>query len=124
MAQDDASEVALFPVDEVFKLDLAFDHETIIRDAVAVIRKKLLETTAAKAFLPEEFTYSELQAVLLTVTDDTAIALDAAFARKIKTLPFIEEIAGKKTTRTSKKPTQLYRFNDAPMNSSIYYAKK
>lgn len=124
VAQDDASEVALFPVDEVFRLSLAFDHETIIRDAVEVIRKKLLETTAAQAFLPEEFTYSELQAVLLTVTEDSAIALDAAFARKIKSLPFIEEIAGKKTTRTSKKPTQLYRFNDTPVNSSIYYAKK
>ncbi|WP_334077822.1 NUDIX hydrolase [Paenibacillus sanfengchensis] len=123
-ANDDASEVELFSVKEVLNLDLAFDHARIIKDAIAVIRQKLLETTAAKAFLREEFTYSELQAVLLTVTDDSAIALDAAFARKIKTLPFIEEIPGKKTTRTSKKPTQLYRFVDVKVNHSLYHTRK
>lgn len=123
-ANDDASEVELFSVKEVLNLDLAFDHAEIIRDAISVIKRKLLETTAAKEFLPEEFTYSELQAVLLTVTDDSAIALDAAFARKIKSLPFIREIPGKKTTRTSKKPTQLYRFVDVETNASLYHARK
>lgn len=123
-ANDDASEVELFSVKEVLDLDLAFDHAEIIRDAISVIKRKLLETTAAKEFLPEEFTYSELQAVLLTVTDDSAIALDAAFARKIKSLPFIREIPGKKTTRTSKKPTQLYRFVDVETNASLYHARK
>ncbi|MFD3260278.1 NUDIX domain-containing protein [Paenibacillus lentus] len=123
-ANDDASEVELFSVEDVLKLDLAFDHAQIIADAIAVIRHKLLETTVAKEFLPAEFTYSELQAVLLTVTEDSAIALDAAFARKIKTLPFIQEIAGKKTTRTSKKPTQLYRFVEVEVNNSIYHARK
>lgn len=125
---DDASEVELFPVEDVLKLELelAFDHERIIRDAIDVIRRKLLETTAAKEFLPEEFTYSELQAVLLTVTDDSAIALDASFARKIKSLPFIEEVPGRKTTRTSKKPTQLYRFTETTtdVNHSLYHVRK
>lgn len=120
-ASDDASEVELFSVKEVLNLDLAFDHRKIIEDAIQVIRQKMMETTIAKEFLPEEFTYSELQAVLLTVTDDPAIALDAAFARKIKSLPFIEEVKGKKTTRTSKRPTQLYRFVDVELNHSIYH---
>ncbi|MCJ8013719.1 NUDIX hydrolase [Paenibacillus sp. KQZ6P-2] len=123
-ANDDASEVELFSVEKVLDLDLAFDHARIIQDAIAVIRQKLLETTVAKEFLPEEFTYSELQAVLKTVTNDSAIVLDAAFARKIKSLPFIQEVPGKKTTRTSKKPTQLYRFIDVEVNNSIYHAKK
>lgn len=123
-ANDDASEVELFSVKDVLNLDLAFDHGEIIRDAISVIKRKLLQTTAAKEFLPEEFTYSELQAVLLTVTDDSAIALDAAFARKIKSLPFIREIPGKKTTRTSKKPTQLYRFVNVETNASLYHARK
>ena len=123
-ANDDASEVELFSVKRVLDLDLAFDHHIIIQDAIAVIRQKLLETTIAKQFLPDEFTYSELQAVLMTVTKDPAIALDAAFARKIKSLPFIQEAEGKKTTRTSKKPTQLYRFIDIEVNNSIYHMKK
>ncbi|WP_019535319.1 NUDIX hydrolase [Paenibacillus ginsengihumi] len=122
-ANDDASEVELFPVQRVLSLDLAFDHARIIRDAIRVIERKLLETTVAKEFLPEEFTYSELQAVLLTVTNDSAIALDSAFRRKIKSLPFIEEVKGKTTTRTSKRPTQLYRFVDAELNKSIYHSK-
>ncbi len=122
-ASDDATAVELFSVHDVLQLPLAFDHAEIIQDAVKVIRQKLLETTVAKEFLPEEFTYSELQAVLLTVTNDSAIALESAFARKIKTLPFIEEIAGKKTTRTSKRPTQLYRFIDVEINHSIYHTK-
>ncbi len=119
---DDADAVELFSVDEALRLDLAFDHADIVRDAIAVISRELLETTAAKPFLPETFTYSELQAVLLTVTDDSAIASGPAFARKIKTLPFIEEVPGAKTTRTSKKPTQLYRFVDMPVTRSIYHA--
>ncbi|MCE5173281.1 NUDIX hydrolase [Paenibacillus profundus] len=122
-ANDDAADVQLFSVKEVMNLELAFDHAQIIADAIHVIRQKLLETTVAKEFLPEEFTYSELQAVLLTVTDDSAIALESAFARKVKSLPFIQEVVGKKTTRTSKRPTQLYRFVDMELNKSIYHTR-
>ncbi|HZG75270.1 MAG TPA: NUDIX domain-containing protein [Paenibacillus sp.] len=121
-ANDDADAVELVSVEDALKLELAFDHADIVRDAIAVISRELLETTAAKQFLPETFTYSELQAVLLTVTDDSAIASGPAFARKIKSLPFIEEVPGEKTTRTSKKPTQLYRFVDMPVTRSIYHA--
>lgn len=116
-ANDDASDVQLFSIKEVLNLDLAFDHAQIIEDAIEVIRKKLLETTVAKEFLPAEFTYEELQAVLLTVTDDSAISLGVAFA---KSLPFIQEVEGEKTP---KRPTQLYRFVDVEINHSIYYTK-
>lgn len=96
----------------MLNLDLAFDHREIIEDAITEINHDLLQTTVAKSFLQEQFTYSELQAVLKTVTDDPAVTSDQAFSRKIKTLPFIEEVPGKKTQRTSKTPTQLYRFAD------------
>lgn len=119
-ANDDADAVELFSVKDVFELDLAFDHETIIRDAIGVITRDLLQTTAAREFLPEEFTYSELQAVLKTVTDQPYVALDAAFARKIKSFPFIEKAGDKKTNRTSRRPTQLYRFVEAGFHHSIY----
>lgn len=122
-ANDDASDVQLFSVKEVNRLEMAFDHKQIIQDAIRVIQKKLLETTIAKQFLPETFTYSELQAVLLTVTNDPAIALYSAFRRKIASLPFIEEVKGMTTNRTSKRPTQLYRFIDVEINTSIYHSK-
>ncbi|MED2737151.1 NUDIX domain-containing protein [Bacillus toyonensis] len=122
-ANDDAAEVELFSIDEVFKLDLAFDHEQIIRDAINQITKDLLQTTIGKLFIPEQFTYSELQALLLTVTDHPAIKQKEFFARKIKTLPFIAEVPGEKTSRTSKQPTQLYQFVEYDIFNSIYIAK-
>ncbi|MFP7494301.1 NUDIX domain-containing protein [Terribacillus saccharophilus] len=122
-ASDDAADVELFSVRELDELPLAFDHKQIIEEAIAHISRDLLQTTAAEQFLPELFTYSELQAVLLTVTDDKAIRNDQAFARKIKSLPFIEAAKGQKTQRTSKLPTQLYRFIDAEIKQSIYTAR-
>lgn len=120
-AGDDASDVQMFSVKEVLSLDLAFDHKQIIQDSIAVITQKLLQTTTAKQFLPEEFTYSELQAVLATVTDDPVIMSNPSFIRKMKQLPFIEAVEGKTVTRTSKRKTQLYRFKDVPLHYSIYH---
>ncbi|MFT4415505.1 NUDIX domain-containing protein [Fredinandcohnia humi] len=122
-ANDDAAEVALFSLDEVFKLNLAFDHFDIIRDAFAIIKNDLLQTTVARKFLPHQFTYSELQAVLLTITNDPAIASEQSFARKIKALPFISPVPGKKTQRTSKAPTQLYEFVEMDVVKPIYTAR-
>ncbi|MFC7391978.1 NUDIX domain-containing protein [Scopulibacillus cellulosilyticus] len=122
-ANDDAAEVELFSLNDLHQLDLAFDHKFIVSDAIKMITNDLLQTTAAKNFLPEYFTYSELQAVLLTVSDDPAISSDQAFARKIKTLPFLVEAEGQTTTRTSKKPTKLYRFVDMDIVKPIYTAR-
>ncbi|MFC0271339.1 NUDIX domain-containing protein [Metabacillus herbersteinensis] len=119
-ANDDAAEVRLFSLNEALQLDLAFDHFEIITDAIHVITNDLLQTTVAKNFLPEQFTYSELQAVLLTITDNPSIASDQAFSRKIKTLPFIKMVEGSKTQRTSKTPTQLYQFIDVNVIKPIY----
>ena len=122
-ANDDAAEVELFSAEEVFGLDLAFDHREIIEDAIRVISNDLLQTTIAKNFLPKRFTYSELQSVLLTVTNDTSISSDQSFARKIKSLPFIKPVEGQKTQRTSKTPTQLYEFVEMDIVKPIYTAR-
>ncbi|MCD7035820.1 NUDIX domain-containing protein [Metabacillus sp. GX 13764] len=122
-AADDADDVQLFGLEELEQLPLAFDHHRLIQDAIKEIKRDLLQTTAAKNFLPEEFTYSELQALLLTITDDPAIKSSQAFARKIKSLPFIEEAKGKTTVRTSKKPAQLYRFIEMDIIKPIYTAR-
>jgi 8-oxo-dGTP diphosphatase len=122
-ANDDADDVQLFSIEEALNLAIAFDHRNIIEEAVQVIKRDMLHTTIAKNFLPKEFTYSELQAVLLTMTDDPAIASDQAFNRKIKGLPFIQAVKGKKTQRTSKQQTQLYRFVDMDVVKPIYTAR-
>jgi 8-oxo-dGTP diphosphatase len=123
----DASDIQLFTVEEALTLDLAFDHRTIIDDALWFIKKDMALTTLAQHFLPEEFVLSELQGVLLTVLDDPAISTDAAFFRKAPTLPFLEAVAEngkpKKSNRYSKTPAQLYRFTDFQPMVSVYNPK-
>jgi 8-oxo-dGTP diphosphatase len=123
----DASDIQLFSVEEALTLDLAFDHRTIIDDALWFIKKDMALTTLAQHFLPEEFVLSELQGVLLTVLDDPAISTDAAFFRKAPTLPFLEAVAEngkpKKSNRYSKTPAQLYRFTDFQPMVSVYNPK-
>ncbi|MER2007620.1 MAG: NUDIX domain-containing protein [Psychrobacillus sp.] len=122
-AADDAAEVELFSIEEVLNLPLAFDHREIITDAIHMITNDLLQTTVAKNFLPKHFTYSELQAVLATVTNEPGILSEQSFARKIKTLPFIQKVEGKKTQRTSKSPAALYEFLEMDIVKSIYTAR-
>jgi len=123
----DASDIQLFTMEEAFKLNLAFDHRTIIDDALWFIKKDMALTTLAKHFLPEEFVLSELQGVLLTVLDDPSISSDAAFFRKAPTLPFIEGVTEngkpKKSNAYSKTPAQLYRFTDFQPIVSVYRNK-
>ncbi|MEK3854976.1 NUDIX hydrolase [Cytobacillus sp. FSL H8-0458] len=123
----DASEIGLFTLEAALELDLAFDHGTIIDDALWFIKKDMALTTLAKHFLPDEFVLSELQGVLLTVLDDPSISTDAAFFRKAPTLPFIKAVSEngkpKKSSRYSKTPAQLYRFNDFQPIVSVYRNK-
>jgi 8-oxo-dGTP diphosphatase len=123
----DASDIQLFSIDKALGLDLAFDHRTIIDDAIWFIKKDMALTTVAKHFLPDEFVLSELQGVLLTVLDDPSISTDAAFFRKAPTLPFIEAVMEdgkpKKSNRYSKTPAQLYRFTEFQPIVSVYRNK-
>ncbi|GGE34026.1 ADP-ribose pyrophosphatase [Pullulanibacillus camelliae] len=124
-AGDDAAEVRLFTIEEVFQQSLAFDHEEMIRDALTAIERDMVQTTIAQNFLPEEFTLSELQSVLLTVTDSHKIKIDSIFFKRCAQLPFLEKVVAengemKKTKRNSYRPSQLYRFNQTNMTKSIW----
>jgi ADP-ribose pyrophosphatase YjhB (NUDIX family) len=124
-AADDASEVKLFTLDEAIKLELAFDHRKIILDAAGLIKREMVETTIARNFLPEEFTLSELQRVLQTVTNSPKIRNSSVFFAKVPKLDFIDKVYDregslKKTTRNSYRPSQLYKFNDKHAVASIW----
>ncbi|PWK13043.1 NUDIX domain-containing protein [Tumebacillus permanentifrigoris] len=126
-AADDAADVKLFSVDEALNtLHLAFDHHEILRDARARVQHKMLTTTIAREFLPEEFTIVELYQVIQTVCPDFE---DPNFKRKVTATKtrqgLIEEARDdqgvKKTTnRNSQRHAQLYRFTDYEPIVSIY----
>lgn len=126
-AADDADDVQLFTIDEVFTLDLAFDHYQVIKDALEAVRKDVFQTTVVKNFLTEEFKLEDLRQVLLAIINDPVVNSKPAFFRKAPNLPFIVEALDNnqvpktaEPTSTTKRPSKLYRFVDVDITPSIW----
>jgi 8-oxo-dGTP diphosphatase len=81
VAGTDAADAALVPVSDVLKrkIDLAFDHLQIVRDAIERVRVELEVTGIATAFVGTTFTLAELRAVYEAVW---GVQLDAANFRR------------------------------------------
>lgn len=81
VAGTDAAAAALAPVSDVLngKIDLAFDHRRIVRDAIERVRVELEVTGIATAFVGATFTLAELRAVYEAVW---GVQLDAANFRR------------------------------------------
>jgi 8-oxo-dGTP diphosphatase len=81
VAGTDAADAALVPVSDVLneKIDLAFDHLRIVRDAVERVRVELEVTGIATAFVGATFTLAELRAVYEALW---GVQLDAANFRR------------------------------------------
>jgi 8-oxo-dGTP diphosphatase len=80
-AGSDAAAAALIPVSDVLKgkLELAFDHPQIVRDAVERVHVELEVSGIATAFVGPTFTMAELRAVYEAVW---GVQLDAANFRR------------------------------------------
>ncbi|HUH15165.1 MAG TPA: NUDIX domain-containing protein [Gaiellaceae bacterium] len=81
VAGSDAADAALVPVSDVLngKLDLAFDHPRIVRDAIERVRVELEVSGVATAFVGTTFTLAELRAVYEAIW---GVQLDAANFRR------------------------------------------
>lgn len=86
-AGTDADDARMWPVGDVLdgELELAFDHDRILRDAVERARDQLEGSDLATAFVGPTFTLTELQSVYEAIWDDE---LDTAnFRRSLSLSP-------------------------------------
>lgn len=104
---DDAADAAWVPVDEALQRGrLAFDHHTILSDAVSHLQSALERTPCAKEFLPEEFTIAQLRAVYEAVW---GVTLDPGnFQRKVTGAPGLLEDTGWLSVGGRGRPATLY----------------
>lgn len=81
VAGSDAADARLVPVDQILngEIELAFDHDRIVRDAIARVRVELEVSGVATAFIGQTFTLAELRAVYEAVWD---VQLDGANFRR------------------------------------------
>ena len=107
----DAADASWAPVGTVGGGALAFDHATILADAVERARSKLEYATLATAFCAEEFTIGELREVYEAVWGEP---LDPRnFSRKVLSSDGFVETTGDMTDRTGGRPARLYRAGPA-----------
>ena len=115
VAGTDAVVAALVPVADVLngKVELAFDHLRIVRDAVERVRVELELSGVATAFVGQTFTLAELRAVYEAVW---GVQLDAAnFRRSIVAEEGWVIPTGHRAQPgpTGGRPAELYRAGDA-----------
>jgi len=115
VAGTDAAEALLVPVADVLrgKLDLAFDHLHIVRDAVDRVRMELEVTGIATAFVGPTFTLAELRAVY---EGTWGVQLDAAnFRRSVVAEDGWVIPTGRRTQPgpSGGRPAELYRAGKA-----------
>ena len=81
VAGTDAADAALVPISEVLaeRVELAFDHLRIVRDAIERVRVELEVSGIATAFVGTTFTMAELRAVYEAIW---GVQLDAANFRR------------------------------------------
>jgi 8-oxo-dGTP diphosphatase len=116
-AGSDAADARLWPVDAIRSgaVELAFDHDRIVGDALARVARDLELSGLAPSFLGDTFTLTELQQVYEAVWDET---LDTPNFRRSLTadpsLVFVEP-TGERTAPSPRggRPPELFRAGPA-----------
>lgn len=103
---DDAADARWFPVNDIPQL--AFDHDIILRDALARLRERIHFHPIGYDLLPDKFTIKELQTLYEAVL---GVRFDRHnFTKKMLRLDILTEL--NETVRsTPKREANLYQFN-------------
>lgn len=107
-------EYELFDINNIPRM--AFDHGDIIKNAIEVAKKELLNLENMKIVFPADFTFPELQKICESVLDEK---IDRRNFRK-KFLPLVEETGDKNDTTNGGRPAKLYRFLDIDLERNLF----
>lgn len=103
---DDAKEARWFPIDQI--PHLAFDHDVILRDALARLRERIHFHPIGYELLPEKFTLKQLQSLYEAVL---GINFDRRnFAKKMMHLDILSQL-DETVWPTPKRRANLFTFN-------------
>jgi 8-oxo-dGTP diphosphatase len=111
-AADDAADVQWWALDEALSSSrrLAFDHATILADAVASLGRRMETSTVATSLLGEEFTIADIRGVYEAVWGRQ---LDPGnFQRKVLGTPGFVTDSGWRTAGGRGRPATLYHAGD------------
>lgn len=98
---------AWFSIDDI--PELAYDHNIILKDAIKVLKTKIVSSDILKSLYPDGFTLPEIQKVYEAILDKE---LDRRnFRKKMLSLGFIED-TNKSVRFEGNKPAKLYKFKD------------
>ena len=105
-----------FPIEKI-PVNLAYDHNEIIENALEVLKEKIINSNILKDLFPEHFTLPELQKTYEAVLNKK---LDRRnFRKKLISLNLIED-TNKTIKFEGKKPAKLYKFKETLENKNIF----
>ncbi|HEY1196884.1 NUDIX hydrolase [Flavobacterium sp.] len=113
-ADTDAERVQWFKIDEI--PSLAFDHNLILKKAIARLKSKLTYEPIGFDLLPDEFLFSDLENLYCTILEKEIDRRN--FRKKILSYGILEQtdkIAPVKNGR----PAKLFKFNKMKYNSLV-----
>ncbi len=97
-----------FGIEEIRNMELAFDHNQMIEEALKRLRGKINYTDIVFHMMPEEFTISELQEVYELILGKKL--LPAAFRRTISDKL---EDTGRMTSNAGHRPSRIFRYKES-----------
>lgn len=103
----DDLDLAWFNIDDIPKM--GYDHQKIVKKAIELLRKKLVNSEILKYLFPSDFTLPEIQKVYEQIL---GYQLDRRnFRKKFVNLGIVID-TGDKNVSTNGRPGKLYRFNE------------
>ncbi|MDL2143966.1 NUDIX domain-containing protein [Flavobacterium tructae] len=106
-ADTDAERVQWFKIDEI--PDLAFDHNLIVKTALARLKAKLTYEPVGFDLLPQEFLFSDLENLYCTILEKEIDRRN--FRKKILSYGFLDQTDHFSPVKSGR-PAKLFRFND------------